>query len=128
MPEEKARDLDRALAALMQDLSDRGLLDSTIVVVATEFGRNPNIKPDSLGRDHWAKAFSAVIGGGGIKTGQIIGATDRGHEVTENKVLVPDLHATIGSAMGMPIKKVIMSDSGRPFNVGYKGMPIEGLI
>lgn len=128
IPEEQARDLDRALAALMQDLSERGLLESTIVVVASEFGRNPNIKPESLGRDHWAKAFSTVIGGGGIKTGQVIGSTDRGHEVSNDKVLVPDLHATIGTAMGMPIKKVVMSDSGRPFNVGYKGMPIKALI
>ncbi len=128
MPEDKARDLDQALAALMQDLHDRGLLDSTIVVVATEFGRNPELKPESLGRDHWAKAFSTVIGGGGIKTGQVIGATDRGHEVAADKVLIPDLHATIGTAMGMPIKKVVMSDSGRPFNVGYKGMPVQALI
>ncbi|NNJ70219.1 MAG: DUF1501 domain-containing protein, partial [Kiritimatiellales bacterium] len=128
MPEEKARDLDKALAALMQDLSDRGLLESTIVVVTTEFGRNPELKEESLGRDHWAKAFSTMIGGGGIKTGQIIGATDRGHEVTRDKVLIPDLHATIGTAMGMPIKKVVMSDSGRPFNVGYKGMPVSALL
>jgi hypothetical protein len=128
MPEEKARDLDRALAGLMQDLQDRGLLEDTIVVVASEFGRNPNIKADSGGRDHWAKAFSTVIGGGGIKTGQVIGATDRGHEVIADKVLVPDLHATIGTVMGMPIKEVIMSESGRPFNVGYKGTPIQALI
>jgi uncharacterized protein (DUF1501 family) len=104
------------------------LLDSTIVVVATEFGRNPNIKPESMGRDHWAKAFSTVIGGGGIKTGQVIGSTDRGHEVASDKVLVPDLHATIGTMMGMPIKEVVMSESGRPFNVGYKGNPVKALI
>jgi hypothetical protein len=128
MPEDKARDLDQALAALMFDLQQRGLLDSTIVVVATEFGRNPEIKPESLGRDHWAKAFSTVIGGGGLKTGQVIGATDRGHEVTTDKVLIPDLHTTIGTAMGLPVKEVIMSDSGRPFNVGYKGKVIEALI
>ena len=128
MPEEKARDLDRALAGLMQDLQNRGLLESTLVVVTTEFGRNPNIKPDSLGRDHWAKAFSTVIGGGGIKTGQVIGSTDRGYEVTSAKVLVPDLHTAIGTMMGMPVKKVIMSESGRPFNVGYKGQPIKALI
>jgi hypothetical protein len=127
MPEEKARDLDQGLAALMQDLADRGLLDSTIVVVATEFGRNPLLK-EELGRDHWAKAFSCLIGGGGINTGQVIGATDCGHEPVTEKVLIPDLHSTIGQAMGMPIKKVIMSDSGRPFNVGYKGTPIQGLI
>jgi hypothetical protein len=128
IPEEKARDLDQALAALMQDLSERGLLESTIVVVATEFGRNPNLKPETMGRDHWAKAFSCLIGGGGIKTGQVIGATDRGHEPTTEKVLIPDFHATIGHAMGMPIKKVIHSPSGRPFNVGYKGNPVTALI
>jgi hypothetical protein len=128
IPEEKARDLDRGLAALMQDLAERGLLESTIVVVATEFGRNPNIKAETMGRDHWAKAFSCLIGGGGINTGQVIGETDRGHEPITEKILIPDLHSTIGQAMGMPIKEVIMSDSGRPFNVGYKGTPITGLI
>jgi hypothetical protein len=128
MPEEKARDLDRGLAALLQDLAERGLLESTIVVVATEFGRNPTLKEETMGRDHWAKAFSCLIGGGGIKTGQVIGSTDRGHEVASDQVLIPDLHATIGTAMGMPIKNVIMSDSGRPFNVGYKGHPVAALI
>ncbi|MEE9368485.1 MAG: DUF1501 domain-containing protein [Pontiella sp.] len=128
LPEDKARDLDKALAALMQDLQERGMLESTIVVVATEFGRNPNIKPESMGRDHWAKAFSTVIGGGGIKTGQVIGSTDRGHEVASDKVLIPDLHTTIGMAMGMPVKEVVMSESGRPFNIGYKGNAIPGLI
>ena len=127
MPEENARDLDRGLAALMQDLADRGLLESTVVVVATEFGRNPTLK-DELGRDHWAKAFSTLIGGGGIKAGQVIGASDRGYEVAEGKVTIPDLHATIGTAMGMPIKEVVMSSSGRPFNVGYKGTPVAALL
>ena len=112
MPEEHARDLDQGLAALMQDLADRGLLESTIVVVATEFGRNPTLKAETMGRDHWAKAFSCLIGGGNIKTGQVVGATDRGHEVKTGQILIPDLHATIGSAMGMPIKKVIHSPSG----------------
>ena len=128
MPEEKARDMDKAFAALMQDLTNTGLIDSTIVVLATEFGRNPNIKPDNLGRDHWAKAFSCVIGGGGLKTGQIIGSTDRGHEVMENKVEIPDLHTTIATAMGMPAKEIVMSESKRPFNVGYKGKVISELI
>ena len=128
MPEDKARDMDKAFAALMQDLTNTGLIDSTIVVLATEFGRNPNIKPDNLGRDHWAKAFSCVIGGGGLKTGQIIGSTDRGHEVMENKIEIPDLHTTIATAMGMPAKEIVMSESKRPFNVGYKGKVISELI
>ncbi len=128
LPEDKIRDMDRGFAALMQDLTERGLLDSTIVVLATEFGRTPDIKPDSLGRDHWAKAFSCVIGGGGLTTGQVIGATDRGHEVTSPKVEIPDLHTTIATAMGMPAKEIITSESGRPFNVGYKGKMIPGLL
>ena len=128
MPEDKIRDMDRGFAALMQDLTERGLLDSTIVVLATEFGRTPDIKPDTLGRDHWAKAFSCVIGGGGLTTGQVIGATDRGHEVQDRKIKIPDLHTTIATAMGMPAKEIITSESGRPFNVGYKGKIIPGLL
>ena len=128
LPEDKIRDMDRGFSALMQDLDERGLLESTIVVLATEFGRTPDIKPETLGRDHWAKAFSCVIGGGGLTTGQIIGATDRGHEVIDAKVEIPDLHTTIATAMGMPAKEIITSESGRPFNVGYKGKLIPGLI
>ena len=128
LPEDKIRDMDRGFSALLQDLDQRGLLQSTIVVLATEFGRTPDIKPETLGRDHWAKAFSCVIGGGGIKTGQVIGGTDRGHEVIDSKVEIPDLHTTIATAMGMPVKEIITSDAGRPFNVGYKGKVIPGLI
>ena len=128
MPDTRARDMDRAFAALMEDLTNTGLIDSTIVVLATEFGRNPYLKPENMGRDHWAKAFSCVIGGGGIKTGQIIGSTDRGHEVIDNKVEIPDLHTTIATAMGMPVKDIVMSDTKRPFNVGYKGRIISELI
>lgn len=128
MPEDKARDMDRAFSALMEDLTNTGLIDSTIVVLATEFGRNPNLKPENLGRDHWAKAFSCVIGGGGIKTGQVIGSTDKGYEVQESKVEIPDLHTTIATIMGMPSKEIVISESKRPFNVGYQGKIISGLI
>ena len=75
---------------------------SQLVVLATEFGRTPDIKPETLGGP-WAKAFSCVIGGGGLTTGQIIGATDRG-QVIDAKVEIPDLHTTIATAMGMPAR------------------------
>ena len=127
-PEDQQRDLAKALGALMKDLSERGMLRTTVVALTTEFGRNPAVKADSGGRDHWAKAFTCLIGGGPIRGGQVYGKTDKGYEVSENKVTVPELHATIGKAMGMPIKKIVMSESGRPFNVGYKGMPIEALF
>ncbi|MGB0259731.1 MAG: DUF1501 domain-containing protein, partial [Coraliomargarita sp.] len=127
-PEEQQQDLGRAFGALMQDLSERGLLSTTIVALCTEFGRNPEIRLDTGGRDHWAKAFTCLIGGGAIRGGQVYGKTDRGHEVTENKVTPPDLHATIGHAMGIDHKKVIMSESGRPFNMGHKGKVVHGLF
>ena len=102
--------------------------ESTIVVLATEFGRTPDIKPETLGRDHWAKAFSCVIGGGGLTTGQIIGATDRGHEVIDAKVEIPDLHTTIATTMGMPAKEIITSESGAPLMSDTKESLIPGLI
>ena len=65
---------------------------------------------------------------GWTKNGQVIGSTDRGHEVMENKIEIPDLHTTIAMAMGMPAKEIVMSESKRPFNVGYKGKIISELI
>ena len=97
----------------MQDLKDRGLMKNTIVAVTTEFGRDPmHAENGSGGRGHWAKAFTCLVGGGPVRGGQVYGKTDKGYEATENQVSVPDLHATIGYAMGMPVDKVIHSDSG----------------
>lgn len=125
---EKAGTLDTALGTLLEDLSSRGLLDSTLVVLATEFGRTPKINQNK-GRDHYPKAFSGLLAGGGIKGGQIYGKTDAGGmNVVENKVKVEDFNATIATALGLPIDQVLFSPSGRPFQVAHKGKPVTKLF
>tara|TARA_A100001037_G_scaffold259353_1_gene247059 strand:+ start:183 stop:953 length:771 start_codon:yes stop_codon:yes gene_type:complete len=125
---DKAQELDQALGTLIADLDRRGLLGDTLVVVATEFGRTPKINQNT-GRDHYPKAFSGLLAGGGIKGGHVHGLTDeKGAEVIENPVSVPDFNATIAAALGLPQDEVIESDSGRPFTVAHKGKPIEGIF
>ena len=125
---ERASELDQALGALLADLEQRGVLDDTLVVLATEFGRTPKIN-QNVGRDHYPKAFSCLMAGGGIKGGYVHGATDAtGSEVTENVVTIPDFNATIADALGLPQDKVIMSDSGRPFTVAHKGKSVRALF
>ncbi|MDB6072573.1 MAG: hypothetical protein JWO89_213 [Verrucomicrobiaceae bacterium] len=120
--------LDKALATLLQDLSSRGLLEETMVVVTSEFGRTPTIN-QNVGRDHYPKAFSCVMAGGGIKGGQTYGKTDKeGREVVENKVEVPDVNATIAYALGLPLDQIIFSPSKRPFTIADKGQPLTSLF
>jgi hypothetical protein len=127
VPENCAK-LDTALAALLGDLERRGLLRETLVVLTTEFGRTPRVNPNE-GRDHYPKAFSSLLAGGGIKGGYIYGKTDKGgHEVAENKVSVPDFNATIAYALGLPLDAVLFSPSKRPFTIADKGQPLTGLF
>lgn len=125
---EKAEVLDQALSALLDDLHRRGLLNDTLVVLATEFGRTPEINANE-GRDHHPQAFSCLLAGGGIKGGQVYGRTDEtGSNVVENKVSVPDLNATIAYALGLPLDQIVYSPSLRPFTVADKGKPITQLF
>ncbi|MBA2482208.1 MAG: DUF1501 domain-containing protein [Planctomycetes bacterium] len=120
--------LDQALGALLPDLASRGLLDETLVVVATEFGRSPLINGNT-GRDHHPKAFSCLLAGGGIRGGRVLGATDaNGLDVASDKVGIPDFNATIGYALGLPLDQVVISPSGRPFTLADKGKPLLGLF
>ncbi len=120
--------LDRGLSALIQDLEANGMLDETLVVLATEFGRTPQVNANE-GRDHYPKAFSALLAGGGIKGGTIYGKTDEsGAEVAENKVTIPDFNATIGYGLGLPLDQVLYSPSKRPFTLADKGQPITTLF
>jgi hypothetical protein len=127
---EKGAVLDRALASLLADLESSGLLDSTLVVLATEFGRTPKIFQErDNGRNHYPQAFSCLLAGGGIKGGQKYGKTDKeGREVVDNLVTVPDFNATIATALGLPLEKKTMSPSMRPFTVADKGEPAMGLF
>jgi hypothetical protein len=116
--------LDRGLSTLITDLEARGLLDETLVVVTTEFGRSPKIN-QSLGRDHYPKAFSAALFGGGVKAGAVVGETDAtGEEVASAVVEVPDFNATIGHALGLPLDAVVHSPDRRPFKLADKGKPV----
>ncbi|HEX5790868.1 MAG TPA: DUF1501 domain-containing protein, partial [Luteolibacter sp.] len=127
--EEKIPVLDQALAALLADLAAKGLLESTLVVVATEFGRSPQITPDA-GRNHYPKAFSCLLAGGGVRGGRVHGATDEtGSNVTEGQMGADDFNATIAFAMGIPHDKVVMSPTKRPFRMGgIKGKPVTQLF
>lgn len=116
-------ELDAAMSTLLQDLQAHGLLEETLVVLATEFGRTPEVNTNE-GRDHHPAGFSCVLAGGGIRGGQVFGATDeRGDKVAEGAVGIPDLNATIGYALGLPLDTVVYSPSKRPFTVADKGKP-----
>jgi uncharacterized protein (DUF1501 family) len=119
--------LDPAMASLLTDLHDRRLLESTLVVWMGEFGRTPTINGQQ-GRDHWPKAFSVVLAGGGLKTGQIVGATDdAGAEVKDRPVSVPDLFATLLKTCGIEPGKMLTSPEGRPIRLG-RGTPVAELV
>jgi uncharacterized protein (DUF1501 family) len=122
--EDLATHMDTCVASLLNDLAARGMLDSTMVVLTTEFGRTPVISKNG-GRDHHPQAFSAMIAGGGITGGQVIGSTDeKGRRNVDDVVGVSELHATMGYAMGLPLEKRIHGSGGRPFFVGNQATPL----
>jgi len=125
--------LDRGLSALIDDLVDRGLYDETIVIAMGEFGRTPEINPN-LGRDHWPQCWSLALGGGGLNTGLVVGASDeRAANVVERKTSVGDLFATVYKAMGIDWTTQYMTPIGRPINIANSfedgtGAPVRELI
>ena len=121
--------LDAGWATLLSELSQRGLLDSTVVVWMGEFGRTPQINTNA-GRDHFPNAWSTVLAGGGMRTGQVIGRTsDDGMKVADRPVSVPDLLATVFSALGVDPMKQNISNVGRPIRlVDPAAKPIEELV
>lgn len=124
--EARCADFDQAYAALLTDLAARGLLDKTLVVVGTEFGRTPEIQPHNRGgRDHHPSAFTCLLAGGGVKGGFKYGETDgRGSRVRSNPVEIADFNATIAQAVGLDIGQKLESPSRRPFTVADKGVPL----
>ena len=120
--------LDRSLAALMDDLKDRGLYEETVIVVWGEFGRTPRVN-GSAGRDHWPRVMSAMISGGGLKMGQAIGSTDSlGQGVDKNPLHVRDVVATLYHALGIDPKMVFTDAQGRPIQLIHDKEPIPELI
>jgi uncharacterized protein (DUF1501 family) len=120
--------MDQAFAALLEDLADRGLLESTLVVWLRDFGRTPLIDKDA-GRDHWPQCYAAVLAGGGIRGGQILGQSDRlGAHPKDQPVSPADLHATVFTALGYdPHAITYVSPEGRPFPLS-DGQPLPGLL
>ena len=119
--------LDRALSALLEDLSSSGLLEETLVVWMGEFGRSPHIDNNG-GRQHWPHVYSVVLAGGGIRGGQIYGMSDgQGAYPTENPVSPIDLGATIYHLLGIDTGTIIFDQFGQPHPV-CRGEAVEGLI
>lgn len=124
----RAGEMDGPVAALLQDLDARGLLKETMVVLTTEFGRTPKINQRG-GRDHFPKAFSVMVAGGGVNGGQYVGETDENATNIKGDRFGPkDLHTTIAYALGLPIEKRVHPGGGRPFFVGDRGEVIKQLF
>ena len=124
----RAAILDKAVGSLLKDLSERGLLQETLVVLTTEFGRSPVINYNA-GRDHHPAVFSAMLAGGGIKGGQFYGSSDAaGHAVDQDGVAPAAFNATIATALGLPLAEIVHSPTGRPFKVAHDGAPISKLL
>jgi len=120
--------MEQAFSALLEDLAQRGLLDTTLVLWMGDFGRTPHINKDA-GRDHWPSCYSAVLAGGGIKGGQVIGESDKiGGLPVAQPVTPADIHATVLSALGYdPHGLTFTTSDGRPMPLS-EGEAIKGLL
>lgn len=119
---------DAAFTGLVTDLEQRGLLDETLVVYLTEYGRTPKINKD-IGRDHWPAAFSVAFAGAGIRAGQVIGASDKnGAAVTERPVTPEEIAATILHLVGIPPQTTFQRSDGRPIPYVEHAKPVQELL
>lgn len=122
------KNMDRGVAALIRDLDDRGLLDSTLVVLLGEFGRTPKVNKDA-GRDHWPHAMSILMAGAGCPRGAIIGATDaKGYAAAENVYRPEDFAASLYTKMGIDPNQVLHTNTGRPVQLVNNGRRIRELF
>lgn len=121
--------LDHALDTLVTDLDERGMLDDVMIIVWGEFGRSPKINAKA-GREHWPQVAMGIMAGGGLKTGQVIGSTDRhAADVTSRPVHYQDVFATLYRHLGIDARSATITDTtGRPHNLVDVGRPIEELI
>jgi uncharacterized protein (DUF1501 family) len=127
--------LDESLSALLEDLHQRGLLDSTLVLVMGEFGRTPRIgqvvmngATDKAGRDHWPHAYTVLAAGGGVRGGRVQGASDnRAAYVRDDPVTPPDLQATVLHALGIRPDLHVTDRQGRP-HAASDGTPVVRLF
>ena len=125
---EKLPQMDQAMSALLEDLVQRGMLDDTVIVWMGEFGRTPRINGNG-GRDHWAKSWSAVVGGGNFRRGLVVGKTNSdGTEVLGEAYTSQDLMASVCHALGIDLETTFTSRSGRPMKIANSGKLISPLF
>jgi hypothetical protein len=119
---------DQAFAMLVEDLQTRGLLDSTLIMVSSEFGRTPKIN-GTAGRDHWPKVFSVILAGGGIKKGLVYGSSDAtASEPEEDALTVEDLAMTVYQQLGINGEKKLMAPGNRPIDIVREGKVRKELV
>jgi len=124
----KLPEMDMAVAALLEDLDDRGLLERTLVVVTTDFGRTPKLNSIG-GRDHWPRATSILLAGGGIRRGVVHGSTDRFGELPDEDPVSPaDVACTIYRCLGIDVDKEYRTSLGRPVRISKDGRAIDGIL
>ena len=121
-------ELDQSWSALIDDLDSRGLLEETVIVWLGEFGRTPRINAQN-GRDHFPQTTPVVLGGGGISAGEVVGQTNNsGTQILGEPATVPDLFATIFTAMGIDPARSFQTAFGSPARATDDGVPIRGLL
>ena len=120
--------LDAGLSSLFADLVDRGLWDSTMVVISGEFGRTPRINKNA-GRDHWGPGFTVAVGGGGLQGGRVVGSSDaRAERPADNPYGPEDLSATMYTLLGINPDDEFYTPEGRPVKIANNGRVIRELL
>jgi uncharacterized protein (DUF1501 family) len=128
LKDQKLPVLDKAMSALVEDLSQRGLLQDTAIIWMGDFSRTPRIN-DRGGRDHWARAWSVVVGGGGLKGGLTVGKTNEdGTAVETDPYTSQDVMATICKTLGISLETTFTSNNGRPMKIANSGKVIKELF
>jgi uncharacterized protein (DUF1501 family) len=121
--------LDRGIATLISDLHERGMQDEVVTVVWGEFGRTPKVNTSDGGRDHWSPVMSALVSGGGLKMGQVVGATSARAELPKDRPYkVPQLLSTIYQAMGIDPVLTFPNGTGRPVYLLDDREPVNELL
>jgi uncharacterized protein (DUF1501 family) len=124
----KLPELDKAMAALVADLADRGMLDDTAIVWMGEFGRTPTIN-GGAGRDHWARSWSVAVGGAGFRRGVVVGETSAdGREVVSEPYSSQDVMASVLKALGVSLETTFTAKNGRPMKIANSGKVIKELF
>ncbi len=128
LADRKLPELDKAMAALVSDLADRGMLDDTAIIWMGEFGRTPSIN-GGAGRDHWARSWSVVVGGAGFKRGVVVGETSSdGREVTTEPYTSQDVMASVLKSLGISLETTFTAKNGRPMKIANSGKVIKELF